>query len=75
MELERRLAREERRADPINESFASTSRMFDLVTDRVLRAVGSRPRGTVSVMFATHNEESVRQAVLKCASSRRVPVL
>lgn len=70
MEQERLLARKEGRPDPINDSFESTSHMFDQVSDRTLRAVATRPRGAVNVMFATHNEASVRQALIKCAAQR-----
>lgn len=68
MEQERQLARAEGRPDPINDSFESTSRMYELVMERSLRAVAERPRGAVHVMLATHNEQSVRQALLKCAA-------
>ncbi|XP_022661825.1 proline dehydrogenase 1, mitochondrial-like isoform X2 [Varroa destructor] len=50
--------------DPINESYEATNEMYHKVLDLILsEIVASKKNGKISVMCATHNENTIRYAV------------
>ena len=49
--------------DPVNPTYEATSDMYHKVLEEVMLQIGQRKRGEVSVMVASHNEETVRRTV------------
>lgn len=65
MEQERARAAELGYPDPINPTYEATSKMYEDCLEECFGVIQHRPKGTVSVMVATHNEDSVRFALQK----------
>ena len=65
IEQERVRAIEMNYDDPTCESTEKTSENYARVFEAVLNEAKSRPKGKVSSMLATHNEDSIRMAILK----------
>ena len=65
MEQERERSEELNYDDPIWSNTDETTECFVKVFELLLKHAKTRPKGKVGVMLATHNEESVRLAVLK----------
>ena len=65
IEQERARAVELNYDDPTCESTEKTTENYVRVFEELLHQAKQRPKGKVSTMLATHNEESVRLAVLK----------
>jgi proline dehydrogenase len=63
MDQERKRAAALGYEDPICNGFDKTSEMYNSVLSSILEEWGEREAGKVSVMVATHNEDSVRFAV------------
>jgi len=63
MVQERKRAAELGYQDPINENVEATSAMYEKCLRAIVEEVKQRPLGKVSVMCATHNEDTVRTAV------------
>uniref|UniRef100_A0A183ALN3 Proline dehydrogenase n=1 Tax=Echinostoma caproni TaxID=27848 RepID=A0A183ALN3_9TREM len=63
MEQERSRAATLGYEDPICSDYEATSRMYESCVDEVLQFIVKRPIGRVSVMMATHNENTVRYAL------------
>ena len=49
--------------DPINPSYEATTEMYHTVMEEVMRQINLRERGKIAVMIASHNEDTVREAV------------
>jgi len=65
MEEERKLAAEKSYPDPINPTYEATTQMYqDVTTELLTRIRHSRP-GSINVIFATHNEDSVKFVIQK----------
>ena len=65
MEQERARAKEMGYADPINDDYDATTRMYERSLLHCLEQTKRRPLGSVSVMVASHNEATVKFAVEK----------
>ncbi|VDN56363.1 unnamed protein product [Dracunculus medinensis] len=63
MEQERKRAQALGYDDPINSDAEATSQMYEKVLRRIIQEHEARGRGWVSVMVASHNENSIRGAV------------
>ncbi|VEL40415.1 unnamed protein product [Protopolystoma xenopodis] len=62
---ERQRASELGYPDPICSSYQETSHMYEACLEAAFEAMKSRAVGAVSIMAATHNEETVKMAVNK----------
>ena len=49
--------------DPINPTYEATTEMYHMVMEEVMRQINLRERGKIAVMVASHNENTVREAV------------
>lgn len=65
MEQERERARQMGYDDPINPDYEATTQMYQKSFLYCLNEVNKFPRGRISVMIASHNEDTVRYAVEK----------
>ncbi|CAF0933333.1 unnamed protein product [Adineta ricciae] len=65
MEQERRLARENSYEDPINANFETTTQMYHVCFDEVMKSTVKRSPNQVRVMVASHNEDTIRYAITK----------
>ena len=65
MEQERQRAQEMNYPDPINVDFESTTRMYEQSLIYCLEQVKINEKGRISVMVASHNEDTVKFAVQK----------
>lgn len=65
MEQERSRASTLGYADPINPSFEATSAMYMKSLDHVFQQIQRQPKGKISVMVASHNEDTVRDTLNK----------
>lgn len=65
MEQERERARQMGYADPINVDYDATTRMYEKSFLYCLDEIKKHPLGRISVMIASHNEDTVRFAVKK----------
>ena len=65
MEQERERARQMGYADPINADYEATTRMYEKSFLYCLDEIKKNPLGRISVMIASHNEDTVRFAVQK----------
>nr|VZI43100.1 unnamed protein product [Spirometra erinaceieuropaei] len=65
IEQERARAEELGYPDPINPTYEATSKMYEDCLEECFRAMQHRTKGTVSIMVATHNEDTVRFALQK----------
>ena len=65
MEQERSRAKEMGYEDPINESYEATTKMYEKSLMHCLDQVKKNPLGKISVMVASHNEQTVKFAVEK----------
>ncbi|XP_033116091.1 hydroxyproline dehydrogenase-like [Anneissia japonica] len=63
MENERRLALKHGIEYPINETYDDTSAMYNKCVEYSIKLIRDSPRGQFITMVATHNENSVRNAV------------
>ncbi|KHJ74970.1 proline dehydrogenase, partial [Oesophagostomum dentatum] len=63
MEQERERARAVGYPDPVNPTFEATSKMYHDCLTRLADEHERRGKGTVSVMIASHNEDTTRFAV------------
>ncbi|CAD6191316.1 unnamed protein product [Caenorhabditis auriculariae] len=63
MEQERKRAETVGYADPINVNYEMTSKMYESCLTRIGDEIERRGRNNVSVMIASHNEDTVRFAV------------
>ncbi|MFH4979261.1 hypothetical protein AB6A40_005970 [Gnathostoma spinigerum] len=73
MEQERKRAEAIGYEDPINPTFEKTNEMYRRIMRRVLEEGEIRGKHKVSVMIASHNEDSVRDAVLLMDEKRVKP--
>lgn len=64
MEQERERALKMGYEDPVNESYEATTKMYESSFIHCLNEIKKKP-GFVSVMVASHNEDTVRFAVEK----------
>ncbi|KAG7492222.1 hypothetical protein MATL_G00011490 [Megalops atlanticus] len=67
MDKERKLANQERRPDPIHESWEHTNDSYNGSLDIMLDLISQNPE-RYRIIVATHNEESVRHAVSRMAA-------
>ena len=65
MEQERERARQMGYEDPINPDYDATTRMYEKSFLYCLDQIKKYPRGRISVMIASHNEDTVKFAVQK----------
>ena len=65
MEQERELALKMNYEDPINESYAATTRMYETSLSYCLEQIKARPENGLNIMVASHNEGTVRFALEK----------
>lgn len=65
MEQERERAKQMGYADPINEDYEATTRMYEKSFLYCLNEIKKQPLGRISAMIASHNEDTVRFAVEK----------
>lgn len=65
MEQERERAKEMGYEDPINENYDATTRMYEKSLLYCLDQVKQNEKGRISVMVASHNEDTVKFAVEK----------
>lgn len=65
MEQERLRANQMGYEDPINVDYDSTTRMYEKSLSYCLEEVKKQPLGRLSVMVASHNENTVKFAVEK----------
>ncbi|CAB3406802.1 unnamed protein product [Caenorhabditis bovis] len=63
MEQERKRAAAVGYEDPVNPDFEATTRMYEACLTRIADEVARRGKTNVSVMIASHNEETVKFAV------------
>lgn len=65
MEQERQRAKEMGYEDPINENYDATTAMYNKSFIYCLEEIKKKPIGRISVMIASHNEQTVKYAVEK----------
>ncbi|KAK6190789.1 hypothetical protein SNE40_002578 [Patella caerulea] len=63
MEQERERAAALNYEDPINVSYEATTAMYHDILEEVMKQINKRERGKISLMVATHNEDTVRYTV------------
>ncbi|KAK7465927.1 hypothetical protein BaRGS_00037537, partial [Batillaria attramentaria] len=63
MEQERERAISVGYEDPINPTYDATTDMYHSVMEEVMRQINLRERGKIAVMIASHNENTIREAV------------
>ncbi|VDO63118.1 unnamed protein product [Schistosoma margrebowiei] len=63
--MERARAKELGYEDPICSDFNATTAMYESCLEEVFKAIKKRRSGQVSVMIASHNEDTVRYALKK----------
>ncbi|KAK7088799.1 proline dehydrogenase 1, mitochondrial-like isoform X2 [Littorina saxatilis] len=63
MEQERERAESVGYEDPINATYEATTEMYHSLMEEVMRQINRRERGKIAVMVASHNEDTVREAV------------
>ena len=51
--------------DPVNPTFEATTAMFEKVLTEMMEQIQHRQRGKISVMVASHNEDTMRFTVNK----------
>uniref|UniRef100_A0A095A067 Proline dehydrogenase n=1 Tax=Schistosoma haematobium TaxID=6185 RepID=A0A095A067_SCHHA len=69
MDQERARAKELGYEDPICSDFNATTAMYESCLEEVFKAIKKRRSGQVSVMIASHNEDTVRYALKKSLSN------
>ncbi|RTG81748.1 proline dehydrogenase [Schistosoma bovis] len=69
MDQERARAKELGYEDPICSDFNATTAMYESCLEEVFKAIKKRRSGQVSVMIASHNEDTVRYALKKLVVS------
>ena len=65
MEQERERAYQMKYEDPINENYDATTKMYEKSLIHCMNKIKEQPFGRISVMVASHNEETVKFAVEK----------
>lgn len=65
MEQERERASQMKYEDPINENYDATTKMYEKSLMHCMNKIKEQPFGRISVMVASHNEETVKFAVEK----------
>ncbi len=65
IDQERERAKEMGYEDPINENYDATTRMYEKSLLYCLEQVKKHEKGRISVMVASHNEDTVKYAVQK----------
>ena len=65
MDQERERAVQMKYEDPINENYDATTKMYEKSLMHCLNKIKEQPFGRISVMVASHNEQTVRFAVEK----------
>lgn len=51
--------------DPINPSYEATTAMYQTCLEEAIAGINRRPQGRVTIMVATHNEDTVKFALKK----------
>ncbi|KAL3313017.1 hypothetical protein Ciccas_008382 [Cichlidogyrus casuarinus] len=65
IDQERARAKELDYEDPTNPNFEATSRMYEKTLEAGMKEIVRRPEGSVSLMVASHNEDTIRFAIQK----------
>ena len=63
LDQERRLASEKGYEDPVNVDYEATTASYERVAVELLDNASRRVKGEVQVLFATHNEDTIRTLV------------